>query len=222
MEIMNNIKISKMGYAWLLTGAAWVVAFGLYGSMPERMATHWNALGEANGYSGRFMGLFLVPIIMLVIQILFVVFPKIDPLKNNSEQLKKQSQGVALLLAVFMAYLFGAIITWNNGMVFSMTSALVPAFAVLVYGLGVVLKEVRRNWFIGIRTPWTMSSDGVWDKTHALGGEMFKIAGTITLVGLFVPVYAIGFIVMPILISTLAVVIYSYVVFKKEEAKDRV
>ncbi|EKD23819.1 MAG: hypothetical protein ACD_81C00177G0002 [uncultured bacterium] len=212
-----NKQIPTQKITWILTGAVWIAAIGLYATMPERMATHWNAMGEADGHSGKLFGLFLVPLVMTAIQMLFAVLPKMDPLKSNSTIFKKQFEEFALLFAVFMAYLFGAILVWNKGVVFSMTTALVPAFAVLFYGIGILLHEVKRNWFMGIRTPWTMSSDVVWDKTHALGSKLFKACGLIILLGFLFPQYVIGLILIPIIISTIWTVLYSYLIFKKEK-----
>jgi len=210
------MKTIKGTIAWIVIGLTWVTAIVLYDGMPARMATHWNAAGVADGYAGKAFALFLIPAIMLLVQGLFVLIPKIDPLRKNIEAFREQFEGFALLLSVFMAYLFVLIILWSKGALFSMTVALMPAFASMFYGIGSLLKGIKRNWFVGIRTPWTMSSDVVWDKTHALGSRLFKLSGVVILAGVALPQYAVWFMVGPILASTLISVVYSYRVFKKE------
>ena len=83
---------------------------------------------------------------------------------------------------------------------------------------GVLCENAKRNWFIGIRTPWTLSSERVWDKTHKIGGRLFKIAGIVTLLGAFFPKYAVFFILIPTLFVAIYTVIYSYVEYQKVEA----
>lgn len=209
------MKTIRGATAWIVVGLIWVSAIVLYGGMPARMATHWNAAGVADGYMGKAFALFLIPAIMLFMQGLFVVIPKIDPLRKNVEACRDRLEGFALLTSLFMAYLFALTIAWSKGALFSMTVALMPAFAVMFYGIGALLTGVKRNWFVGIRTPWTMSSDAVWDRTHVLGSRLFKISGVLVLTGMLLPRYAIWFMVGPMLASAVTTVIYSYKIFKE-------
>ena len=90
-----------------------------------------------------------------------------------------------------------------------------PAFAILFYYCGVLIEHSKRNWFIGIRTPWTMSSEKVWDKTHARGGKLFKIAGFIALLGIILPEQAIFLFLGAVLVFVAYLFVYSYVEYKK-------
>jgi uncharacterized membrane protein len=91
-----------------------------------------------------------------------------------------------------------------------------PAFATLFYYSGVLIENAKRNWFIGIRTPWTLSSDRVWDKTHKIGGKLFKIAGIVALAAVFFETAAIFFIIVPVIIVSIYTVVYSYLEYQKE------
>jgi uncharacterized membrane protein len=93
---------------------------------------------------------------------------------------------------------------------------MVPAFSVLFYYAGVLTENAKQNWFIGIRTPWTLSSEAVWNKTHKLGGKLFKLAALIGLLGLLVPDYAIWMVIIPVLLVAAYTMVYSYVEFQKE------
>ena len=97
-----------------------------------------------------------------------------------------------------------------------MIQALAPAFGGLFYYCGILAKNAKRNWFIGIRTPWTLSNEKVWDKTHRVGGQLLKIAGIIALFGVFFPSYALLFIFAPVVLVAAYTITYSYIEYKKE------
>jgi uncharacterized membrane protein len=105
---------------------------------------------------------------------------------------------------------------WNTGSRFNFTTAIVPAMAVLFFCVGAFLKNLKRNWFMGIRTPWTLSSDVVWDKTHQLSGKLFKAAAIISLLGLFFQSNVVIFlIIIPVILAAVISVVYSYLLYRK-------
>jgi uncharacterized membrane protein len=98
-----------------------------------------------------------------------------------------------------------------------MSGAMLPAIGLLFIFIGYMLKQARRNFFIGIRTPWTLSSDRVWDETHRIGSVLFMISGVLALIGsLFGGMAAFWFVFVPIIGSTVFVLIYSYVIYQRE------
>lgn len=196
--------------------ASFVIAAYFYPQMPERMASHWNARGEVDGYMSRFWGLFLMPLLSLGLALLLVMIPRLDPLKANVAQFRKYFDRFVVLILLFMLYIYLLTILWNLGTRFNMVQLMAPAFAVLLYYSGVLIEKAKRNWFIGIRTPWTLSSDAVWDKTHRLGARLFKISGVLALLGAVFPDYAIVFVLVPVLVAALVTVVYSYVEYRRE------
>ncbi len=78
------------------------------------------------------------------------------------------------------------------------------------------MEKAKRNWFIGIRTPWTLNSDAVWDKTHRIGGRLFKAAGIVALLGVFFPNHAILLILVPAILVASFTIIYSYFEYQRE------
>ncbi len=187
-----------------------------YPQMPDKIASHWNAQGNVDGYMSKFWGLFLMPIISVGLLLLFMLIPRIDPLKSNIQQFRKYFDGFVVLIMVFLFYVYLLTIFWNTGYTFNMTTFLTPAFAILFYYSGILIENAKRNWFIGIRTPWTLSSDRVWDKTHKIGGKLFKIAGIIALAAVFFETAAIFFIIVPVIIVSIYTVVYSYFEYQKE------
>ena len=189
----------------------------LYSQMPEKMASHWNIKGEVDGYLSKFWGLFLMPLLSIGILLLYLIIPNIDPLKKNIEKFRKYFDGFIILLLLFLFYLYVLTIFWNLGLKFDIGQAIMPALAILFYYCGILLEKAKRNWFIGIRTPWTLSSDEVWDKTHKLGGKLFKIAGLFVLLGLFFKKYIFWFILVPIFTAVIYIIAYSYFEYQKAQ-----
>lgn len=192
-----------------------VTGLVLYPSFPERFASHWNAAGQADGTMGRFWGVFLFPVIMAFLFALYYFIPRIDPLRKNLESTRNQYNAFWVSMFVFFAYVYGLTIVWNLGTRFDFTVAIVPAVAALYYVLGTYMKTLKRNWFVGIRTPWTLSSDVVWEKTHRLGGKLFQATAVVTLLGLFLTEQLIWVILVPLVATAIFTVVYSYIVYKK-------
>jgi len=187
--------------------------------MPDVMASHWGYNGEVNGHMPKLGALFLMPIISLIMYLFFVFIPKIDPLKDNIRKFSEYYNWFIIVLLAFLFYLHTLTIAVNLGVDINMNQAFIPAFAFLFFYVGILLEKAKRNWFIGIRTPWTLSSDVVWDKTHVLGGKLFKIAAFISVIGLVMPEYAMLFVLVPVLAAAIVSFAYSYFEYNKEVAR---
>jgi len=200
----------------VLTVVAFVVAYLIYPALPERAASHWNAAGEVNGYMSRFWAVMILPLIMVIFSLMFILIPRIDPLKKNIAQFRKYFDWFVFFMMLFLVYIYALTIFWNFGWRFNFAVAITPAFAVLFYVCGIMVGKTKRNFFIGIRTPWTLSNDVVWDKTHRLGAKLFKIAAILSLVGIFFGKLAIYFVLFPVIAAALISLVYSYVVYQWE------
>ncbi len=196
---------------------SFVISVWVYPQMPEKVASHWNAQGQVDGYMSRFWGLFLMPIISVGLFLLFLIIPKIDPLKANIEKFRKYFDWFIVLIFVFLFYIFMLTVLWNVGVRYNMSVAIIPALGLLFFYIGILLQKAKRNWFIGIRTPWTLSSDRVWDKTHKLGSKLFMIAGVIAIIGVLFPRYTIWLIIVPVILVAIYTMVYSYFEYQKEK-----
>jgi len=197
--------------------ASLAIGIWLYPQLPESVAIHWNALGEAEGFAPRIWAVTLVPFISLSILGLFWLIPRIDPLRKNIEGFRPYYEGMIVVIMLFLLYIH-AISLALNILEFNIMQALSPAFGMLLYYMGIVVGKARRNWFIGIRMPWTLSSEAVWNRTHKLGGRLFKTAGLIALLGAVFPGHAMWFILVPVLFFSGYLVVYSYLEYKKGAA----
>jgi len=209
---MRKSEIAILGIILL----PFILSFYFYPQMPEKIASHWNAQGQVDGYMSKFWGLFLMPFIFLGIGLLFVATTRIDPLKANIEKFRKYYDGFVVLVISFLFYLYILTICWNTGIRFNMVALLAPAFGLMFYYCGILTENAKRNWSIGIRTPWTLSSDLVWEKTHKIGGKLFKIAGVIAFVGVFFQSYSLFFILVPVTLVSAYTIVYSYIEYQKE------
>lgn len=196
--------------------ASFLISSYFYLQLPERIASHWGISGEVDGYMPKFFGLFIMPFVSLLVLLLFMVIPKIDPFKKSYGKFRGYFDRFVLLIIIFFFYLELVTILWNVGFVFNILQVLSPAFAILFYYAGILTENAKRNWFVGFKTPWTLSSEKVWDKTNKLGGKMFKIVGIVALFGLFLPTYALILAVALAVIFSIYVFVYSYFEYKKK------
>ena len=194
---------------------SFIVGIYFYPQMPAQMASHWNLSGEVNGYVPKFWGLFLMPIISVLLLSLFIVIPRIDPMKENIAKFRRYFDGFIVLIMSFLFYMDLITVFWSLGFRFNMVSMIAPALGILFYGAGMLIENSKRNWFIGIRTPWTLSNEHVWERTHKLGGKLFKAAAVIAVLGIFFQQIAFYLMVLPIIAVTVFAVVYSYAIYPK-------
>ncbi len=206
---------------FVLAALIFVVSLYAYPRLPAQIASHWNAQGEVNGTMSRFWGVFLLPIVTVGILGLLWLIPYIDPLRENIAKFRTMYDGFIVVFLLYMLVIQGQIILWSLGTRISPNVTLPVILGVLFVYIGFLLEKTRQNWFIGIRTPWTLSSQTVWDKTHRVAAKWFKVAGLIAMLGVFWSRYAIWFMIVPIVAVALYAVIYSYIAYHKLETEHR-
>jgi len=201
-----------------LIAIALIAGLSLWNQLPDQMASHWNANDQVDGYISRFWGVFLMPLITLGMFVLFLVVPGIDPLKANIAQFREAFNVFIALMVAFMLYIHGLTLAWSLGYQdFKMSAAMLPFMGILFIAIGYLLRQAKRNFFIGIRTPWTLSSDTVWDKTHRLGSILFMVSGAFAIIGgFFGGMTAFWLMFVPLIGSSLFLMIYSYILYRGE------
>ncbi|WP_440766907.1 SdpI family protein [Natronorubrum sp. DTA7] len=186
-------------------------------SVPEQLVTNWDAAGEPSGTMPKEQALWLPPALMAVLIGLFAVLPRIDPLRENIATFRRYYDWFVVVLTAFLFLVHAGILAFNLGYEFHFVHLLLAGVALLFYYTGVILTKSKRNWFIGIRTPWTLSSDEVWDRTNKLGGRLFKFTAILALVGLLFGEWAIYFLLVPALLTAVVTVVYSYYLYERVE-----
>ena len=155
-----------------------------WNGLPDPMASHWGINDQVNGTMPKFWGVFLMPLISLGLFLLFLLIPVIDPLKANIAKFRGAFNLFIAFMTLFLMYVQGLTLAWNLGFThFKMSESLLPAIGLLFILIGLMIRKAKRNFFIGIRTPWTLSSDKVWDETHRVGSILFIASGILALVG---------------------------------------
>ena len=201
-----------------LAALSFITAFCFYPMMPDRVASHWNIEGKADGHMDRGIGTYFVPVLAALMLALFYFLPRIDPMRKNYGEFQEEYDGMVALIIGFLYYVYILTIAYNLGYRFNLMQFLAPGFGALFIYVGVVLAKARQNWFVGIRTPWTLSSEKVWGKTHALGSKLFMAAGVVALLGVVLPQMLVASIAV-VLAAAIATFVYSYFEYRKEKAQ---
>lgn len=218
--IKPSFKTEWFSLFLLLT--AFVVAFYFYQNFPVKVPTHWNIRGEVDGYSKPFGAAFLVPIMMIGMYLMFIFLPYLDPKKDQYASFAKVYHNFKDLIITFLFILY--FLTGINGLGYKINiSFYVPIMVgALFIILGLLLENVKMNWFLGIRTPWTMSSETVWNKTHKLSSRVLMASGILMAATVIVPEkLKIVLFILAIALIIFTLPIYSYVLYAQEKKQKK-
>ncbi len=195
---------------------SFVATFVAYPRLPDRVASHWNVAGRVDGWMEKGVGVFLVPLLMVGLAALLWILPLIDPLKRNIVSFRTYYDTFAILVMAFFLVLQLHLLLWNLGTAVSPNRLLPIPFGIMIYYAGVLTRHARPNWFIGVRTPWTLSSEAVWDKTHRVTGVLFRACGVLSVVGFAFEDRWLWFLIVPLVGTAVFAVAYSYLLYRKE------
>ena len=191
------------------------LAYGLYmqPQLPKKMPVHWNAVGEVDRYGSQAEALYLIPAICVVLLVLLWAIPKLSPKGKGIEAFQAQYDLTVLAIMAFMSILqIGMILSSIRS--FDMMKLVMGGMCLLFMVIGNLMGKITRNYWMGIRTPWTLESDVVWEKTHRLAARVMVATSAVgLLISLFTP-WPFASIVL-ILGGTLYPVFYSYFVYRE-------
>lgn len=194
--------------------------------LPATMDVHWNAAGEADGTAPRPVGVLLVPSLAALLLGVFGALPRIDPLGENVTAFRGYYNGFVLLLVALLVGVHGVVLAANLGVDVPISPAVLVAAGAFLGYVGVVLGHAEPNWFVGIRTPWTLSSETVWHRTHDLAGTLFVLAGAamaavaIASWALDAPAIVAPAVIAVVLVASLVPIAYSYYVYRSLGGPD--
>jgi uncharacterized membrane protein len=204
--------------ACLFVVLAWAVSAALYPGMPERIPIHWNIQGQIDGYGSK-ATIFLMPAGMLFLLGLFWLLPVLSPRNFEVDSFRSTYLFVMVLVVGLMGYIQGVILyAAARGGHIDVSRVLFGGLFLFLALTGNVMGRVRRNFYIGVRVPWTLASERVWNDTHRLAAWLFVAGGlagfVIVMVGLPVAM-ALGVLV----VAALVPVVYSFVHYKQLEKR---
>lgn len=207
-------------YPIVVVGATIVVSAVAYPRLPDRVPTHWNWHGQIDGYGSRLVATVVLPLVLLGMWGLLRVLPKIDPRVENYAKFEPTYDLVVNCALTVLALAHFAILSKVFGIPISMMRLVPAAVAVLLIVVGNALPRVRPNWWFGIRTPWTLSNDRVWERTHRVSGYVFVALGVLALGALILPIGitapAMGVIGLAAALWSIG---YSYYVYRQESSQ---
>ena len=211
------MKLSRQNlFSLFLIGAAFALSAFLYTRLPDPVPTHWNLQGEADGFTSKPWGALVAPLMMVGVMLLFLALPKLSPRGYEIGRFQGVFEILQTSILGFLLLVHALALLAGIGAVVDMNRALIPALGILLAVLGNFMGKLRKNFFIGIRTPWTLASDEVWLRTHRVGGKLFVLAG----IALFVWGLAGGGLAAVVGVTiavSLVSIVYSYLIYRRLE-----
>jgi uncharacterized membrane protein len=201
---------------------AFAASAGVYDRLPDPMPTHWNLAGEVDGWTSLPWGAFVLPLMLAGMWAIFQVLPLIDPRKANYAKFKGTYEILILTITTFMLGVHLVVLAKALGSDISIDRLVPIGVGLLLIVIGNLMPRTRPNWFVGIRTPWTLSSDRVWEKTHRFGGQLLVAAGALTvLVGIFAPELAMAVLIGSSVAVSVGVLAGSYLIWKQDPDRNK-
>jgi uncharacterized membrane protein len=192
----------------------------LYPSLPAQIPTHWDLNGQVNGWTGRAWGAFFGPGFNVLLLALLMVLPALSPRQFQVDSFRRTYNYIALLVVGMIQYF--EVISLQAALHPGLESGrwVVAGLMLMMAGMGNMLGKVRRNFWMGIRTPWTLANDTVWDGTHRLAARLLVAAGGLGALaaGLGAPL-ALCFVVL--MVALLWPTVYSLLLFKRLQSEGR-
>lgn len=195
---------------------SFVIAGALYTRLPESVPTHWNARGEANGFTSKPWGPFVLPLTMAGVYALFLAIPRISPRGFRVERFQNVFEILQLAILSFLFFVTLLALLAGIGLPVPMDRAVRSGTGLLFVVIGNFMGKLTKNFFVGIRTPWTVASDEVWLRTHRLGGKLFVASGiALFFAGLFGGGTAA--VLVAVAVAGGIPVVYSYFLYRRIE-----
>jgi uncharacterized membrane protein len=212
----------KLNPRSLLSPALVVLSFALaaalYTRLPESVPVHWDVHGRANGFMAKPLGAFILPMVTLGSYLLLTVLPRISPRGYDIDRFARVFELLKAAITAFLFLITALALLAAAGAPVPIARAVPAAVGLLLAVLGNFMGKVTRNFFVGIRTPWTLASDEVWLRTHRLGGKMLVLGGAALLLSALA---GGGFLlagVAAVIVAAAVPIVYSYLLYRRLES----
>lgn len=216
----NPIKFSMKTEIWpaLIILVVTILSIWAYPQLPAVVVSHWDFAGKANGWMSREFHAIFFPLLLIGMYALLSVVPKFDPRGERYREFASVYLIMRNAILLVLGVVFVVATFSNLGYAINIGATVAGIIGLLMIFLGNYFGKLKRNFFIGVRTPWTLSSDNVWNKTHRLGGRLFILWGLCLIAAPWLPqmfayILLFGGLVVVIAWTT----VYSYILFKKEK-----
>lgn len=216
----------RTGLIWSSVMIAAMLGLSAYAQMvlPEgtQIATHWGISGEPDRWSGKLFGLWFIPLLAIAITVLMALVPKIEPRRRHLMESSSLyiTAWIGAMAIVLIAH--GSLVLITLGVDLPMAKIITAAIGLMLAAIGNMFGKSRSSFFVGIRTPWTLTSEESWTKTHRLAGWIWMLGGLTMFVLAFVVTPTILFVVLLSAVSVMIAVplVASYFFWKADPARQ--
>ena len=217
---MKNEKF-KIIFIWVLAVFPIITNVVFYPYLPDRIPLHWNILGQVDRTGAKFPSVFIMPVLCILITVLMVILPKIDPRKDNYKKFGDAYYWIMICVLAVLEIMNIIILLVSLGINFIPVDIVVKLLVgIMIMILGILMPKIKHNYFVGVRTPWTLASEEVWVDTHRHAGKVFFTAGILMIVLAFITgVKSAMFYFAIILIAAFEPIVHSYLVYRKSIRK---
>ncbi len=215
MKTNFKIDLKKEIFPLSLILLSFVVSIYFYLNFPQSVPIHWGINGEVDGWGSPAVAAFLTPAITVVSYVILLCVPFIDPKKERYTEFEKSYHVIKNALVIFVTILHFLMGAYALGYNIPMGRAILVLVGVLFMVIGNYMGKIKSNWMMGVRTPCTLSSEDVWNKTNLLGGKLFVIGGLIFVLNALVLQLNMAVVTIAVLVLVAVVpIVYSYVLFR--------
>ncbi len=209
MKIKTSLQIQAAMLAASIAFSAYYVS-----RLPDRVPTHWNIHNQVDQYGSKWTAILMGPLMILFGMLLTVALPKLSPKKYEIEKFEATYSYSMVLVSGLFLFISVLILKATAGGIKDIGGIMMTGMFLFFAFLGNVLGKVRRNFYMGIRTPWTLASEATWDATHRLAGNLYFYGGIAGAILAAVGMPVVGSIVL-LLVMSLWPVVQSYFFYKK-------
>ncbi len=214
MKLYDKKEALPIALIVIIAIAGWY----FYPLLPDLIPSHWNVYGEVDGWMNKSFAIWFFPVLIAALYALLSVVPVMDPLRANIRLFSHLYFWFKVVFVLFMGSLYLMTIWAGLGHELNVGQLVMWGVAILFFFLGLMMPQIKKNYTIGIRLPWTLHSEKVWDKTHKFGGQLFvALAILMVLVSFLKGACAFWILIGGIILLMLTLVIYSYWEYRKIE-----
>ncbi len=182
-----SASLKKEWYIPVLILFSLTVGLYMYPQLPDKIPTHWNIRGEIDGWTVKSVWVWLLPLLNLGLYALMLLLPRIDPRKENYAKFSGTYRFIRLALVIFMTLIYLVTIAVALGFPLKVDLLVKVSVSLLLVIMGNYMGKVRQNYFVGIKTPWTLAKEEVWRRTHRFTGSLWVAIGSLDIVLSFIP-----------------------------------
>jgi len=193
------------------------ITLALYPQYPDRLAIHWNLRGEVDGYETKtVLNTLFMPLATVAIMGLMLFLPFIDPKREKYALFDRPYRTIRFAIVAMFCLIQGSLIMTYTGHPIPNEKFAPSLISLLLVVMGNLMGKIRQNWVIGVRLPWTLAREDVWNRTNRLGGKLFIASGLMGLAGLLLPSFWPQVLLMgSLLLAAGITIIYSVIISRK-------